>query len=455
MVIRTLLPLLLLSFVFTSSASAAKLDAPWTGTGPGTIKSVAGGAAADPQFDYDYPAASGAWTYSTVAATTRSIPVTYDSSGLYAWAGVQTKLEAFVSRAGADVANKVLAQEGPVWCCTAPSNGFSYKGQTTFDVKAGDVYGFRIAGANDDMNRILRGTLKLAEVDTSAPVVTHTVTGNKGAGDFYTGRVDVRFDVVENDSRISAQTGCDATTVTEDTAGRTITCRVTSRGGTTTDSVTIKHDETAPSLSLPSAVVKQADGSGAATVTYDAVATDAADPSPAVACTPASGSRFALGTTKVTCTATDAAGHSASQSFDAIVFPAPAPAVNPSTGATAPAALKPINAVLAFRFTIAKQTTRLVQLKVKNLPKGATVTVTCKGASCPKQLKGSGSVLTSKGSTLSLSTLVRAKLKGGTTINIAISASGAVTTIKSLAVRKGKAPVVNTCTASGTKPVAC
>ena len=83
------------------------------------------------------------------------------------------------------------------------------------------------------------------------------------------------------------------------------------------------------------------------------------------------------------------------------------------------------------------------------------MTVTCKGASCPKKLKGAGSTLTSKGSTLSLSTLVKTNLKGGTTINIAISASGAVTTIKSLAVRKGKAPVVNTCTASGTKPVAC
>ena len=372
---------------------------------------------------------------------------------------MQTKLEAFVSRAGVDVTSKILAQEGPVWCCKAPSSGFSYKGQNTFDVKAGDVYGFRISGANQDLNRILRGTLKLAEVDATAPVVTHAVTGSKDAGDFYSGRVDVKFTVVENESRISAQTGCDATTVTDDTAGKTITCTVTSRGGTTTDSVTIKHDETAPSLSLPSAVVKQADGADGATVIYDAAATDAGDPTPVVACTPASGTRFALGTTTVTCTATDAAGHSASRSFDAIVFPAPAvtaPAVHGSpSGGAAPAGLKPINAVLAFRFTIAKQTTRLVQLKIKNLPKGATVSVTCKGASCPKKLKGAGSTLKSKGSTLSLTTLVNANLKGGTTINIAISASGATTTIKSLAVRKGKAPVVNTCTASGTKPVAC
>ena len=91
----------------------------------------------------------------------------------------------------------------------------------------------------------------------------------------------------------------------------------------------------------------------------------------------------------------------------------------------APAALKPINAVLAFRFTISKATTRLMQLKVKNLPKGATVSITCKGPSCPKKLKGSGYTMKSKGNALSLSTLVKSNLKSGTTLNIAISSSGA------------------------------
>jgi hypothetical protein len=456
MVIRTLLPLLLLTFVFTGSASAAKLDAPWTGTGPGTLTTAPG---ADLQFDYDYPAASGAWTYTTVAATTRSIPVAYDSSGLYAWAGVQTRLEAFVSRAGVDVTSKVLVQDGPVWCCTAPSNGFSYHGQTTFDVKAGDVYGFRIGGSNADSNRILRGSVKLQEVDSTPPAVTPVVTGRHIAGDFYTGPVGVTWTIADGDSRIMGKTGCDDVTVADGPAGRTITCAATSRGGTTTRSVTIKRDVDAPALEVPSAIVRQADSATGAAVTYDATVTDAVDPAATVACAPASGSRFALGTTTVTCTATDAAGNATTKSFDAIVFPGPTAAAAPSgttSTVTRPAAAKkPINAVLAFRFTIAKRTTRLVQLKIKNLPRGATVTVTCKGASCPKKLKGGGSVLTSKGSTLSLSTLVRANLKGGTTINIAISASGAVTTIKSLAVRKGKAPVVNTCTASGTKPVTC
>jgi hypothetical protein len=459
MVIRTLLPLLLTFAVFTGTASAAKLDAPWTGSGSGTTKVVSTGAAADPQFDYSVNDYSGAWTYSAVAGSTRSIPVAYDSSGFYSWFQVTTKLEAFVSRGGVDVTKAVLAQEGPVNCCDAPSGGFSYKGKTTFDVKAGDVYGFRVSGSNFTGGPVMSGSLKLQEVDMTAPAVTPVVTGNRIAGDFYAGPVSVKWSIADDDSRIVGKTGCDDVTVSDDPAGRTITCAATSRGGTTTRSVTIKRDVEAPSLTVPSAVVRQADAAGGASMTYDATATDAVDPAPVVACSPGSGSRLSLGTTAVSCTATDAAGNATTKSFDAIVFPAAAaqPSVNPSSPAPAAGAPAPksINAVLAFRFTIAKQTTHLVQLKIKNLPKGATVSVTCKGASCPKKLKGTGSTLKSKGSTLALTTLVRANLKGGTTINIAISASGAVTTIKSLAVRKGKAPVVNTCTASGTKPVAC
>ena len=46
-----------------------------------------------------------------------------------------------------------------------------------------------------------------------------------------------------------------------------------------------------------------------------------------MACLPASGSTFALGGTKVTCTATDAVGHTASGSFQVIVtgFAGPPP----------------------------------------------------------------------------------------------------------------------------------
>ena len=52
-----------------------------------------------------------------------------------------------------------------------------------------------------------------------------------------------------------------------------------------------------------------ATGPGGKSVTYTASATDDRDPAPGLVCSPASGARFPIGTTTVTCTATDAAGN--------------------------------------------------------------------------------------------------------------------------------------------------
>ncbi len=123
--IRALLPAALSLLLFTSSASAAKLDAPWTATGPGTTNVVSDGTTADPRLDYSVNAFDGAWTYSAVAGSARSIPVAYASSGFYGFYQVTTRLEAFVSRGGVDVSKQVLVQQGPVDCCDAPSGGFS------------------------------------------------------------------------------------------------------------------------------------------------------------------------------------------------------------------------------------------------------------------------------------------------------------------------------------------
>ena len=54
---------------------------------------------------------------------------------------------------------------------------------------------------------------------------------------------------------------------------------------------------------------------GRFSVTFAAIATDNCDPSPSVSCSPASGSGFPVGTTAVTCTATDASGNSSTSTF--------------------------------------------------------------------------------------------------------------------------------------------
>ena len=80
-------------------------------------------------------------------------------------------------------------------------------------------------------------------------------------------------------------------------------------------------DTTAPSLvGVPADITLTTNNPAGATLTYATPgANDAVDPSPAVGCNPASGSTIPLGTTTVTCTATDASGNHRSATFSATV----------------------------------------------------------------------------------------------------------------------------------------
>ena len=66
------------------------------------------------------------------------------------------------------------------------------------------------------------------------------------------------------------------------------------------------NDSTPPELTVPALpVIVDATSPAGAVVTYSVSATDVVDPAPTVACTPPSGTTFAIGNTTVTCTATD------------------------------------------------------------------------------------------------------------------------------------------------------
>jgi predicted extracellular nuclease len=80
--------------------------------------------------------------------------------------------------------------------------------------------------------------------------------------------------------------------------------------------LTVRIDETAPVITAPASLAVDATAPTGATVTFTATATDNSGATPSVTCTPASGSTFAIGDTKVTCSATDAAGNTASTSFN-------------------------------------------------------------------------------------------------------------------------------------------
>jgi hypothetical protein len=108
----------------------------------------------------------------------------------------------------------------------------------------------------------------------------------------------------------------------------TVNCFYTDAGGLTASgsfTVTVQ-DTTAPDLTVPRAITAEATSASGATVNFTGLsAPDAVDANPSIACTAdgnsvASGDTFALGTTQVSCTASDAAGNtSAAKTFDITV----------------------------------------------------------------------------------------------------------------------------------------
>jgi hypothetical protein len=88
-----------------------------------------------------------------------------------------------------------------------------------------------------------------------------------------------------------------------------------------------------PTINVPASLVVEATGPAGAQVTYAASANDVADGTLVPSCTPASGSTFPIGTTAVTCTATDSARLQGQASFPVTVRdtsgPIPGPVPSP------------------------------------------------------------------------------------------------------------------------------
>ena len=102
----------------------------------------------------------------------------------------------------------------------------------------------------------------------------------------------------------------------------TVTCDTTTEDLTpveATGTVTVQ-DTTPPVVTVPANITTSTDNPGGKAVTYgDATATDIVDGSLTPTCSPASGSTFPVGTTTVTCSATDSHGNTGSASFTVTV----------------------------------------------------------------------------------------------------------------------------------------
>jgi hypothetical protein len=175
-----------------------------------------------------------------------------------------------------------------------------------------------------------------APTDTTPPVITPTINGTLGGDGWYTSDVTLSWTVNDPESPVSSAQGCGNVTVNNDTTGVSFTCTATSAGGTSSKTVSVKRDATAPKLTLPNDITAELSGPAGAVVNYVASAADNLDPNPAFGCAPAPGSNFASGTTAVNCTATDRAGNTASGSFNVRVVDTTPPDVTAPAPVSAP-----------------------------------------------------------------------------------------------------------------------
>jgi hypothetical protein len=164
--------------------------------------------------------------------------------------------------------------------------------------------------------------------DSTPPVIIPNITGT-GSNGWYRSDVTVTWSVTDIESQIGSSSGCSPSTLIAETSGTTLTCSATNKAGLSNSvSTTVKIDKTAPNLSLGN-ITTEATGPSGATVTYAASASDNFDPNVTPSCLPTSGSTFQLGSTTVSCSATDQAGNTANGSFQITVQDTTGPVIQP------------------------------------------------------------------------------------------------------------------------------
>jgi hypothetical protein len=212
-----------------------------------------------------------------------------------------------------------LVDPAPVVAC-APASGSTFTiGTTRVDCTATD------ASRNESS-----GAFNVVVADTTAPALT--LPGLQSAEATSAAGAVVSWSATATDAVDPAPvvTCAPASGSTFPLGTMTVTCTATdATGNQSSGSFDVVVGDTAgPDMVLPGTIVAEATGPSGAVVTYAVAIADAVDPAPVVTCGPDSGSTFSLGTTSVTCTATDAAGNQSSGSFDVVVRDTTAPALS-------------------------------------------------------------------------------------------------------------------------------
>jgi hypothetical protein len=212
--------------------------------------------------------------------------------------------------------------------CIPPTGSVFPTGTTTVSCTAVDNAGRQFACTNPAFNgNISTRTFKVTIVDTELPKFTSQCPGNIAKN--------------TDPGRCSAVTTFTPPTASDNCPGVAVTCvpppgfafpkGVTTVTCTAADAANNKsscsftitvNDTEAPSITCPSNVtaVTPVQGAPTAAVTYAAPTGSDNCPGVTFACVPPSGSTFSVGTTNVTCTATDASGNHTSCQFTVTLF---------------------------------------------------------------------------------------------------------------------------------------
>jgi large repetitive protein len=226
----------------------------------------------------------------------------------------------FVAPTAHDVVDGSIAPS-----CDAASGDMFKVGDNTVTCQASDKH-------SNSSEKAFVVTVK----DTTKPTLhlpaamTREATGPAGSTADYTATAT---DIVDFDVSVSCTRASGSTFELGDNK---VNCSATDSAGNTADgsfTVTVV-DTKGPAVTVPGNATLEATGPDGAPLAFGASAVDLVDGQSATTCAPDSASTFALGTTTVTCSATDTHGNKGSDTFTVLVRDTTAPTLSDVTNLT-------------------------------------------------------------------------------------------------------------------------
>ncbi|WP_457095391.1 HYR domain-containing protein [Lysobacter sp. P5_B9] len=181
--------------------------------------------------------------------------------------------------------------------------------------------------AADAAGNSASATSTVTVVDTTAPVVTPPANVTAEASGPLTAVAHGTATATDAVGVVSLTNDAPATFPLGTT---TITWTAADAAGNSASATSIVTvvDTTAPAVTVPASLVREATSAAGASVTFSATAIDLVYGNVAVTCAPASGSTFALGVTTVACAATDGSGNTGHAAFTVTVQDTTAPVIH-------------------------------------------------------------------------------------------------------------------------------